>query len=106
MPTAWPLTAAITGLRTSHAGGVTPAALNDPSSRRSKVVPPEPMSAPAQKAGGVPVRTTARTSSSASHDRYASPSSRAMRALKALRTSGRFRVMVATPRSTVTSSVR
>jgi len=57
------------------------------------------MSAPAQKAGGVPVTTTARTASSVSHRVYASPSSAPIRPLNALRTSGRSSVIVATPTS-------
>ena len=68
-PMAWPLTAAITGLRTCHAGTSTAAALNVDSSRGRNVSPPDVMSAPAQKAGGVPVSTTARIPSSASQRR-------------------------------------
>ena len=66
MPMAWPFTAAITGLRTCQAVIATAAALNVERSCAPNVSPPAVMSAPAQKAGGVPVSTTARTSSSAS----------------------------------------
>ena len=53
-PIAWPLTAAITGLASVHAGTGNPAALN-PSPGVVKVCVPAPRSAPAQNAGGVPV---------------------------------------------------
>ena len=99
IPTAWPFTAAITGLRTFHAGNSTAAALND-DPWAENVSPPLVMSAPAQNAGGVPVSTTARTSSSASARRYASSRAGPMPWPNALRTSGRWRVIVATPSTT------
>ena len=69
IPTACPLTAAMTGFRTSHAGKATGSALKSGSSRRAKVSAPAAMSAPTQNALPAPVRTTARTSSRPSHSR-------------------------------------
>ena len=92
---AWPLTAAITSLRTCQGVVETAAALKVPSSRLAKVSPPAERSAPEQKAGGAPVRTTARTASSASQRPKASPSSWPMPPPNALRTSGRLRVIEA-----------
>lgn len=69
---AWPLTAAITGLRNSKAAGVIGDAENVPSAAgASKGLAPPEKSAPAQKARPAPVTTMARTSSSSSHSRYA-----------------------------------
>ena len=69
MPTAWPFTAAITGLRTCQAGGSRPAALKLRSSGFAKVSEPAAMSTPAQKASPAPVTTTARIASSPSQVR-------------------------------------
>ena len=66
MPMAWPFTAAITGLRICHAAGHTGLAWKDEPSWRSNTCEPPLKSAPAQKAGGVPVSTTTRTASSVS----------------------------------------
>ena len=66
---ACPLTAAMTGLRISHAGGSIAAAENVDASGAPNVSPPPDRSAPAQNAGGVPVSTTARMSSSVSQRR-------------------------------------
>jgi hypothetical protein len=67
MPMAWPLIAAMTGLRTSHAGGCTGEAVKLSPCGAANVSPPGSMSAPAQKARPAPVTTTARTPSSSSH---------------------------------------
>ncbi len=107
-PTAAPLMAAITGFFDSKMRSAT----RPPPSRCSsiacaagplewsKVPPPLPRSAPAQKARPAPVTMTARTASSASARSKASMSSYIMRAVKAFSRSGRFRVMVSTPAST------
>lgn len=70
IPTAWPLTAAITGLRNSNAAGVIGEAVKAPSPAGASngLAPPE-KSAPAQKARPAPVSTMTRTSSSSSHSR-------------------------------------
>jgi hypothetical protein len=106
MPTACPFTAAITGFRTLHAGNDTPPELKDEESRERNVSAPDDKSAPAQKAGGVPVNTTARMSSSLSQRLNASDNSSPMPSPKALRTSGLFKVMVATPLVTSNKIVR
>jgi hypothetical protein len=56
-------------------------------------------SAPAQKAGPLPASTTQRTSSRLEISRNTAVSSAITSSLKALRTSGRFRVTVEIPRS-------
>ena len=66
---ACPLTAATTSLRTSHARMSMAAAVKPSVARGRNVAPPALRSAPEQNAGGVPVRTTAPTPSSASHRR-------------------------------------
>ena len=105
-PTADPFMAATTGFserkirRVSippRSRGATPPA--SPAGR-TKVRAPEPRSAPAQKARPFPVTTTARTSSSVSVWSNTSRSSAPMAPVKALRRSGRLRVIVATPAST------
>ena len=67
-PMAWPLTAAITGFDSVQAGTSIPAAVN-PAPGSANVSSPSPRSAPAQNAGGAPVSTMARTSSSRSQVR-------------------------------------
>jgi hypothetical protein len=66
---ACPFTAARTGLRTRQAGNSIAAALNVALVGAANVFPAGVRSAPAQNAGGAPVSTTTRTSSSASQDR-------------------------------------
>ena len=65
---AGPFTAAITSLRTSHAGGSNGDAVND-ASGTANASDPIDMSAPELNARPAPVTTTTRTWSSASHDR-------------------------------------
>ena len=108
MPTAEPFMAAMTGLVHSKMRSVTrpPASRGTVSSLRpdclsaSKVSPPLPRSAPAQKARPRPVTMTARTSSSPSTRSKASTSSRIMVVVNAFIRSGRSRVIVATRSST------
>ena len=115
MPTAGPLTAAITGLRSAANGSdATPPAsrgtppmssLRGPGGRsrvrRSANVPgPPPRSAPAQKARPAPVTTTTRTASSASAAAATAASSAAMVRVKVFSRSGRCSVTVATPSAT------
>jgi len=79
---AWPLSAAITGLRNSKAAGSIGDAENALSSvgvSNGDMLPEK--SAPTQKAEPAPVSTMARTSSSASQSRYASLNSRPMSAV-------------------------
>ena len=71
---AWPLTAAITGVRNSNAAGAIGDALNW-SSGASKRPVGCVKSAPAQNVSPAPLSTIARTSSSSSQRRYASPRS-------------------------------
>ena len=116
MPTAGPLTAAITGFREEKILSVTrppvSRAASSPRSGatsgsvggagrsrraiRSNVAPPAARSAPAQNARPAPVTMIARTESSASAWSKAAMSSRAMSSVKALSFSGRLRVMVRT----------
>jgi hypothetical protein len=70
----------------------------------ANVSPAGVRSAPEQNASPAPVTTTARIASSASQRDYAQPSSSPMRALNALRWSGRDRVTTATP--SITSNSR
>jgi hypothetical protein len=109
-PTAGPLTAAITGFRLSKIRSDT----SPPPSRWasavfwslwSKVPPPAPRSAPAQKPRPAPVTITTRIPSSLSARSKAASSSSLMVAVKALRRSGRFSVTVKIPRSSWVSSV-
>ena len=75
---AWPLSAAITGLRNSKAAGSIGDAENAPPSTgasKGDMLPEK--SAPTQNARPAPVSTMARTSSSPSHSRYASLNCRA-----------------------------
>jgi hypothetical protein len=101
-PTAGPLIAAITGLVQSNRRSVKvppPSRGTAPSasrSRQSKVEPPPSRSAPAQKARPAPVKTIARTSSSASARSIASISSRCIVGVQAFSRSGRSRVIVRT----------
>ncbi len=69
MPTAWPFIAAMTGFRTFHGGKVTGSALKPVPSCLANVSAPADRSAPTQNVGPAPVKTTARTSSRASHSR-------------------------------------
>ena len=70
IPMAWPLTAAITGVRSSNAAGSVGAAVNaEPSAGVSKGFVAVPKSAPAQNASPAPVSTIARTPSSLSQSR-------------------------------------
>src|SRR5690242_21833575 len=95
--TAAPFTAAITGLLTGAHGPVPP----DAAPRRTDPCWPISFrSTPAQKAGSVPVRITARTSSSASTVAIATPSRVSSSPLIALRDAGRLSVIVATALST------
>src|SRR5271166_6652360 len=117
MPTAGPLTAAITGFSDAKILSVTrPPASRAASSLRSgapsgsvggvsqsrraalsKAAPPAERSAPAQKARPAPVTMIARTVSSASAWSKASMSSLAIASVKALSLSGRLSVIVKTP---------
>ena len=99
-PTAWPLTAAMTGLRTSQGWNARGSERKLSGLGAPNTPAPPEKSAPAQKARPAPVMTTARTSSSASLRRRASVSSVPISVLKALSFSGRFRVMTATRSST------
>ncbi|WRL65068.1 hypothetical protein U6N30_05060 [Blastococcus brunescens] len=115
MPTAGPLIAAITGLRSAANGSdATPPAsrgrppmswLSGPGGRtrvrRSPKVPGQPpRSAPAQNARPDPVTTTTRTASSASAAAATAASSSAMVEVKAFSRSGRCSHTVATPSAT------
>jgi hypothetical protein len=111
MPTAGPLTAAITGLCSAAKGSeaTPPQSRGTPpmvsggvgrSGRSGSKVDPPDRSAPAQNARPAPVTTSTRTSSSASAAAQTSPSSRAMSAVNVLSRSGRCRVSVATPSAT------
>src|SRR5262249_34044974 len=96
-PATAPLSAAMTGLRTSHARSVRRSPRSCSLARASsKTVPPPSRSAPTQKSRPAPVTTTARTSSRSSACRSASRISMPMRRVHALRRSGRFSVSVAT----------
>ena len=107
-PTAGPLIAAITGFFMSKIRRVTvpppsrcsSAVAARPRAAASNVAPPASRSAPAQNARPAPVTMTARTPSSASARSHASPSSRSMVVVTALRRSGRFKVTVQTPSCT------
>ena len=97
MPIAWPFIAAITGLRTSHAGGRTGDDVNGRAlpSGAANVSAPGVRSAPAQNASPAPVTTTTRTSSSASQWAYTRPSDSPIAPVNAFRCSGRSRVTIA-----------
>jgi hypothetical protein len=115
MPTAAPLIAAMTGLRSAaNASDATPPRsrgtppidwLSGPSGRFSirplSNVPAPPLrSAPTQNAAPAPVTSTTRTASSASAAAQIRASSSAIVPVKALRRSGRSSVTVATPSAT------
>ena len=108
MPTAEPFSAPMIGVRIFH--GTTRRASS--SARRlysvsswSNVDPPRSRSAPAEKYRPEPVTTIARTSSSASNAPNAAYSSSVIVWLNALRRSGRFSQIVATPWDTSVSRV-
>jgi hypothetical protein len=109
-PTAGPLNAAITGFRLSKIRSDTSPppsrwAAASLSSLWSKVLPPAPRSAPAQKPRPAPVTITTRIASSPSARSKTASSSSRMVAVKALRRSGRFNVTVKIPCSSSVSSV-
>jgi hypothetical protein len=124
IPTAGPLTAAITGFGRAWIASVTrPPVSRTPSwygarsyaarnssgvgrtdSSRPKTLPSTARSIPAQKARPAPVTTTARTSSERASVRNTCSSSRAIVRSKAFSRSGRARVSVAMPSSSTAHS--
>ena len=90
--------AAITGLRTLYGMRRGPSWVPAPPDK--KPLSPALKSAPAQKAFPAPVRTTARTASSASAAPMAKDNSSLNCGVHAFIASGRFNVMVATPSRT------
>ena len=121
MPTAAPLIAAITGLGHAWIASATlppvsrtpswygasvrwsrrSAGVGSASSSRPKTLPSADRSMPAQNARPEPVTTIARIASSVAAERKKCSSSRAMVTVNALRDSGRSRVSVQTPSSSV-----
>src|SRR6266511_718908 len=114
-PTAWPLTTAIVGCSSPSSTARTEGKRRmkrllwaRKACRRSvsDMLPRSPASAPAQKAGGAPVRSTTRILASSRSASSAASSSTRSASLIALRRAGRFSVTVAMApaRSTTTST--
>src|SRR5271168_3090927 len=100
---ACPFTAATTGVRSSNAAGRIGDAVKSSTPRvDAKASSAALKSAPTQNADPAPVSTIARTASSASQARYASPSNRPISAVYALSRSGRLSVRTAMPPETST----